>query len=126
MTTIRQYRTDDHAALLDIWRRSVEATHHFLTMGEIAGLHPLVSELLASGGLEPWVLADTADAPIGWLRMDGAKIEVLFLDPDRRRQGRGRRLKSTRDFPVGAAREIGQLRPPHPRLSPMRMLQSLS
>jgi putative acetyltransferase len=92
MTAIRAYTPTDHAALLDIWRRSVEATHFFLTNAEIAGLHPLVDEMLASGALEISVLEDEDGVAIAWVGMDGAKIEALFIDPDRRRQGLGRRL----------------------------------
>jgi putative acetyltransferase len=92
MTTIRPYTAADHAAVLDIWRRSVEATHHFLTMGEIAGLQPLVAEMLATAVLEVSVLEDETGSTIAWLGMDGAKIEALFIDPDRRRQGHGCRL----------------------------------
>ncbi len=92
MITLRPSTPTDHVALLDIWRRSVEATHFFLTNAEIAGLHPLVDEMLAAEALEVSVLEDESGAAIAWMGMDGAKIEALFLDPDHRRQGHGRRL----------------------------------
>ena len=92
MPTIRRDTPADHPALHAIWRRSVEATHYFLTIPEIEALAPLVAKLLDSGTLTVWVLESDEGQPIGWMGMDGAKLEALFLDPDLRRQGHGRRL----------------------------------
>ena len=55
-------------------------------------LRPRVSEILAGDALELWVLTDEADVPIGFLGLAGDAIEALFLEPERRRRGGGRRL----------------------------------
>lgn len=88
---IRSAVPGDHGALLAIWERSVRATHEFLTEADIAELHPLVAEELASGSLELWVLTETGDA-CGWMGLAGSKIEALFLAPEARGLGGGRRL----------------------------------
>jgi putative acetyltransferase len=88
---IRPAIPGDHAVLLAIWEQSVRATHAFLTEADIASLHPLVAEELASGSLELWVLTE-ADAACGWMGLAGAKIEALFLAPEARGQGGGRQL----------------------------------
>lgn len=88
---IRAAAPADHAALLAIWERSVRATHEFLTEADIAELHPLVAEELASGSLELWVLTETGEA-CGWMGLSGSKIEALFLAPEVRGRGGGRRL----------------------------------
>jgi putative acetyltransferase len=89
---IRPARDADHPTLLTLWERSVRATHHFLAEADIAFFRPLVAEALASGALELWVLATAADAPVGWLGLAGDQIEALFLAPEVRGRGGGRRL----------------------------------
>jgi putative acetyltransferase len=89
---IRPAHPADHPALLTLWERSVRATHHFLAESDIAGLRPLVGEVLAGGSLEVWVLAARPDAPAGWLGLAGDQIEALFLAPEARGRGGGRRL----------------------------------
>ena len=88
---IRPATPADHAALVSIWERSVRATHAFLSEADIASLHPLVADELASGSLELWVLTE-ADEARGWMGLSGAKIEGLFLAPEARGRGGGRQL----------------------------------
>ena len=88
---IRPAEADDHPALLAIWERSVRATHDFLAAADVAFYRSLVGEALAGGSLEVWVLA-TPEAPVGWLGLAGRQIEALFLAPEARGRGGGRRL----------------------------------
>jgi putative acetyltransferase len=74
-----------------LWERSVRATHSFLDEADIAHYRPLVAEILAGDSLDWWVLAE-ADLPIGFLGLSEHAIEALFLEPDHRRRGHGRRL----------------------------------
>ena len=89
--TIRQALPNDRNALLDIWLRSVRATHTFLTEDDIHSLLPLVRDA-ALVELELWVLCSDAGAPIGFLGLSGAKVEALFLTPEHRGGGGGRML----------------------------------
>ena len=78
--------------LVELWERSVRATHGFLTEADIAFYRPLVAEILAGDSLELWVLTDALHLPIGFLGMSAQAIEALFLEPAHRGRGWGRRL----------------------------------
>jgi putative acetyltransferase len=80
----------DHDALVDIWLRSVRATHHFLTEDDVQSLLKAVRGG-ALNGLELWVLAADGE-PVGFLGLAGAKVEALFLAPEVFRRGGGRML----------------------------------
>ncbi|MFN8010986.1 MAG: acetyltransferase [Holophagaceae bacterium] len=87
---IRAATLGDHPALLALWLRSVRATHTFLTEADIQALHPLVRDH-ALPALELWVLEDGGTI-LGWIGLDGAKLEALFMDPDHAGRGGGRQL----------------------------------
>jgi putative acetyltransferase len=87
---IRPGTAKDHPALLALWLRSVRATHAFLSEWDIQELHPLVRDH-ALPALELWVL-EADGAILGWMGLDGAKLEALFMDPDHAGKGGGRRL----------------------------------
>lgn len=89
--TIRLARADEYATLVNLWLRSVRATHRFLTEADINAMLPLVRDG-GLAGLEMWVIADDADRPLGFMGLSGAKIEALFLDPDHLRRGLGGQL----------------------------------
>jgi putative acetyltransferase len=89
---VRRAEAEERDALVDIWLRSVRATHAFLSESDIQFYLPLVRGALSAGDLDIWVLASELDQPIGFLGMDRDRIEALFLDPEHRRRGGGRRL----------------------------------
>jgi putative acetyltransferase len=89
--TIREALPADHDALLDIWLRSVRATHTFLTEDDIRAMLPMVRDA-ALVGLELWVLCSDDGAPACFLGLSGSKVEALFLAPEHRRRGGGRML----------------------------------
>jgi len=70
----------------------VRATHEFLHDQDIESLRPLVREVLDGDVMQIWVLADRDDVPLGFLGLDGDDISALFLEPEHRGQGGGRRL----------------------------------
>jgi putative acetyltransferase len=88
--TIRRAIAADQDTLLDIWLRSVRATHNFLTEEDIQSLIPLVPGELAK--LELWVLCDDARTLMGFMGMAGNKVDALFLAPEFHGHGGGRRL----------------------------------
>lgn len=91
MMDIRTATPADQDALVDLWERSVRATHTFLTEDDIASLLPLVRDS-ALAALELWVLCDAANAPIGFMGLSGSRLEALFLAPEHFRKGGGRLL----------------------------------
>ena len=79
------------ARLLAIWEQSVRATHTFLSEEEILQIKPYVPQALA--GVARLLLAMQEDGtPIGFMGVDSGKLEMLFLNPNLRRQGYGRKL----------------------------------
>jgi putative acetyltransferase len=89
---VRRARENDRDRMLELWERSVRATHHFLSDSDIVALRPMVADELASAALMWWVATSDADIPIGLLAFAGDVIEGLFVDPDHRGQGVGTAL----------------------------------
>ena len=86
---------------MSVWRRAVEATHHFLSPAEIDAIEPDVAAYLA-GGEGLWTL-ETEGRPIGFLGLDGDELAALFVDPHAHRRGYGRAL-TLHALAQGAAR----------------------
>ena len=89
---IRRATAGDGSTLVDIWLRSVRATHTFLAENDIQDFLPLVQEYLTASGAELWVLCSDAGDIMGFMGMSGSKMESLFLAPEFQRTGGGRRL----------------------------------
>jgi len=91
-THVRPARVEDRERLLELWERSVRATHHFLEDSDVVALRPLVAEELASDAVDWWVLVSATEALIGFLGFANDTIEALFIDPDHHGQGGGKYL----------------------------------
>src|SRR5947209_6433509 len=89
---IRRAIPADCDVLVDIWLRSVRATHDFLSAEDIQSLLPLVRDYLTSDAPEFWILCSDAGAVMGFMGMSGSKMESLFLAPEFHGRGGGRRL----------------------------------
>jgi putative acetyltransferase len=91
VNTIRASRPSDLPALIDVWSRSVRATHDFLSEQDYREIERSVAdEYLPMTGV--WVAADEQGRPIGFMGLSGAHIDSLFIDPDHRGTGVGKRL----------------------------------
>jgi putative acetyltransferase len=88
---IRKALPADGDTLLDIWLRSVRATHLFLSEDDIQSLLPIVRDV-ALAELELWVLCSDGGNPVGFMGLSGARLEALFLAPEFQRRGGGRML----------------------------------
>ena len=87
---IRRANSDESEIIVDIWLRSVRATHTFLSEQEIQALLPLVGPELDKCQL--WVLCADAGSPVGFLGMSPSQIEAMFIAPEFLRCGGGRQL----------------------------------
>jgi putative acetyltransferase len=96
---IRRVVSSDRDVMFDVWLRSVEATHAFVSDADIQAFKPLVRDYLASDGTEFWVLCDDDGTVAGFMGLAGSTMESLFLAPEFHRRGGGRRL-------VGHARAL--------------------
>jgi putative acetyltransferase len=88
---IRPAVPTDREVLLEIWLRSVRATHMFLSEEDIQSFLPIVRDV-ALAELEIWVLCSDSESPVGFMGMSGSTVEALFLAPEFLRRGGGRRL----------------------------------
>ncbi|MFB9750831.1 acetyltransferase [Paenibacillus hodogayensis] len=88
---IRPYAETDHDRLVDIWHRAVIRTHDFLTEEDISYYYGFVQGG-ALNSVEIWVARDESGEPSGFVGLDGAKVEMLFVDPERHGQGTGKAL----------------------------------
>ena len=88
--SIRRSRHDEGKKLIAIWRRSVDATHDFLSKEYRAELEDLVSAFLPEAPL--WVAVTEKDEPIAFMLLTGEHMDALFVDPDVRGCGVGKLL----------------------------------
>jgi putative acetyltransferase len=88
---VRSGQSSEIHVLVDIWLRSVRATHGFLSEQDIAALEPVVREQVLPK-LEVWVLCDEEHTPIGFMALNGNSLEGLFVDPSHIGAGGGRLL----------------------------------
>ena len=78
-------------ALLDIWERSVRATHLFLSDGEIESIKEYVPRALT--GVEALTVAeDEGGRPVAFMGTENGTLEMLFIAPEERGKGLGKRL----------------------------------
>lgn len=77
--------------LTAVWEASVRATHSFLSDAEIKQIRGYVPQAL--GGVAHLVVAERADgSPAAFMCVEGERLEMLFLAPDARGAGLGRRM----------------------------------
>jgi putative acetyltransferase len=89
---IRRAIPTDREVLLDVWLRSVRATHSFVSEEDTQSMIPQVRDYLSSRASEFWVLCDAFTVIMGFMGMSGSKMESLFLAPEFHGRGGGRRL----------------------------------
>lgn len=76
--TIRQAYKADYTGLVDIWERSVRATHHFLSEKDIQSIKAaLIPSYFPQVNL---FLADINGCTSGFIGIVGDFIEMLFVD----------------------------------------------
>lgn len=76
--------------LLDVWERSVRATHLFLSDQEVCQIRQYVPQVLYS--VQHLVIAADENIPLGFMGVEGKRLEMLFLAPEERGKGVGRKL----------------------------------
>lgn len=94
-TTITEIQRDKRdtaiiKTLTHLWERSVRASHHFLTEGDIANLKPYVKEALQVIGT--LLVARSGQEYAAFCGIQDGKIEMLFAAPEHFGKGIGRQL----------------------------------
>ena len=81
---------DDVEELTNVWRDSVEATHHFLSLDAIDTLEPFIrDECLPGLTLQ---VAERNGCILGFIGMTGQHVSMLFVADEARSMGVGSRL----------------------------------
>lgn len=77
--------------LLEVWENSVRATHLFLSDSEIKNIKNYVPTAL--NGVAHLIIAeDEASFPVAFMGIEGSTLEMLFIAPEERGKGLGKRL----------------------------------
>jgi putative acetyltransferase len=92
---------EDYARVVELWEASVRATHAFVTEEDITVFRPLVWDGLPA---VPHLLGvrDLAGHVVGFIGVQEQEVEALFVHPDWRGKGIGRRLLSYAVMTLGA------------------------
>jgi putative acetyltransferase len=93
MLHLRTTRPDDGMRLYEIWRTSVEATHHFLSAAHLAEIDELVRNYYLPNA--PLLVAvDDQDIAHSFMGLTANRIDSLFVHADSQAKGAGRLLIS--------------------------------
>ncbi|MBP1903745.1 putative acetyltransferase [Paenibacillus turicensis] len=76
--------------LVHIWRKSVVASHTFLTSDDIDQIQKYVP--MALEHIKILLIVEEQGKPVGFAGADGSKLEMLFIDPDLRGKGIGKQI----------------------------------
>lgn len=101
--TIRAALSADYKHLIEIWEKSVRATHDFLPEENIAALKPLILEQYFDA-VQLYCYVNEADSPQGFVGVAEGKIEMLFVAPVTFGTGIGKALLSHAIMSLGANR----------------------
>ncbi|AIO69837.1 acetyltransferase [Burkholderia oklahomensis] len=89
--SVRSRIPTDNPILLEIWKRSVRETHTFLREQDIEALYPQVRDAYLPN-VTVWVDEAIDGRIAGFVGVDGAQVEMLFVEPELFGQGVGTRL----------------------------------
>ena len=91
LVTIQSCSTELLGALTAVWERSVRATHQFLSTAEIDAIKEDIPKALQT--VEHLIIAvNEGGFPFGFMGIGNRKLEMLFLDPEERGKGLGKKL----------------------------------
>lgn len=77
--------------LIAVWEKSVKATHLFLSENEVEEIKKYIPQAL--NGVAHLIIAeDEGSRPVAFMGIEGQKLEMLFIAPEERGKGLGRKL----------------------------------
>jgi len=89
-TEIEPVNAAEYPELIEIWERSVKATHHFLSEADIQYYKPLILEQYFDQ-VQLFCIKDKGSI-LGFIGIDGTFIQMLFIDPQVMGRGIGKAL----------------------------------
>lgn len=90
MNRIEPCNEKDYQTLVEIWERSVRATHEFLTEKDITDIRKSLIPIYFKA-VNIYVIFDE-DIITGFIGLSGHNIEMLFIDPGHMGKGLGTQL----------------------------------
>ncbi|WP_129791721.1 acetyltransferase [Sphingosinicella sp. CPCC 101087] len=90
MFKFRPSTEHDTAHVMSIWRKAVDATHHFLDEADRQAIEDELSSFVPNVRLT--LAVDPSDRPLGFMFLNEGRLEALFVDPDHHGRGIGRAL----------------------------------
>lgn len=88
MFMFRPSTPQDLPRIMQIWRRSVDATHHFLSPRDRSAIEAEVLEFFPKLRLD--LAVDATGMPQGFMFLHDGHLEALFVDPDCHGNGIGK------------------------------------
>lgn len=88
MLTFRTSTHRDLPRIMEIWRRSVDATHHFLAPADRSAIEAELLEFFPQVRLQ--LAVDASGEPKGFMFLHDGHLEALFIDPDHHGTGIGK------------------------------------
>lgn len=77
--------------LIVVWEKSVKATHLFLSENEVEEIKKYIPQAL--NGIAHLIIAkDKGSYPVAFMGIEEQKLEMLFIAPEERGKGLGRKL----------------------------------
>jgi len=89
--TIATVQKSEYTSLVKVWEASVRATHEFLKEEDIAYFKPLILNTYLDA-VELRCAKDSQGKIIGFLGVADNNLEMLFIHPDNRGMGIGKKL----------------------------------
>lgn len=89
--SVSPIRESDVDCAVEVWEYSVRATHHFVCEEDIQIFRPMVHNALKHM-IDTACVRDAHGQVAGFVAVADGRVEMLFLHPDVRGQGAGRRL----------------------------------
>lgn len=80
----------EHPALVELWWASARATHDFVTEADWQAYRPMVAAGISQA--EVYVATDAQGRLLGFMALDAAMVDMLFVAPSAHRMGVGTRL----------------------------------
>ena len=77
--------------LIVVWETSVKATHRFLSEQEVEEIKKYIPQAL-NGIAHLIIVQDKDGRPAAFMGIEEQKLEMLFIAPEERGKGRGRKL----------------------------------
>lgn len=90
MIKIERCNTNDYTTLVEIWERSVRATHTFLSESDIIQIKESLIPVYFQA-VDIYAISDD-DLTAGFIGLSGQNIEMLFIDSTRMGRGMGTKL----------------------------------